>query len=192
MWRIFPNLIKKLLATCSARKNQESVEPGLASRAQATAIKVSGCEFRGKWRAGSTTGIRDQGQVETEISPREGHLDRDLAALYGVRTSALNQSVKRNRERFPPDFAFQLTAAELSRLMSQFVTSKGRGGVRKSPYVFTEHGALMAANVLRSRRAIEMSVFVVRAFTHHELSHVSVLTKHCPQDKAILDSLGDS
>jgi len=117
---------------------------------------------------------------------------RDLAMLYGVETKVLNQAVQRNKKRFPPDFAFQLTAAELSRLMSQFVTSKGRGGVRKSPYVFTEHGALMAANVLRSRRAIEMSVFVVRAFTHHELSHVSVLTKHCPQDKAILDSLGDS
>jgi hypothetical protein len=90
--------------------------------------------------------------------------DWALARLYSVRTGALNQAVARNRGRFPEDFAFQLTEAEFDRLMSQFVTSNARGGRRKLPYVFTEHGAMMAANVLRSPRAVQMSVFVVRAF----------------------------
>jgi hypothetical protein len=90
--------------------------------------------------------------------------DSDLAAAYGVTTKALNQAVKRNREKFPADFAFQLTADETTALRSQIVTSKGRGGRRYLPYVFTEHGAVMAANVLNSKQATQMSVFVVRAF----------------------------
>ena len=77
------------------------------------------------------------------------------------------EQVRRNADRFPPDFAFQLSDQELARLMSQFATSKpGRGGVRKRPLAFTEHGALMAASVLNSPRAIEVSVYVVRAFVH--------------------------
>lgn len=91
-------------------------------------------------------------------------LDRDLAALYGVETKMLNRAVKRNRHRFPLDFAFQLTADEDAALRCQFGTSKGRGGHRYLPHVFTEHGAIMAANVLQSRQAIDMSIFVVRAF----------------------------
>ena len=92
-------------------------------------------------------------------------LDSDLAELYGVPAKQLNQQVKRNRERFPTDFTFQLTAREHGSLRSQIVTSKkGRGGRRYPPYAFTEHGAIMAATVLNSKRAIEMSVFVVRAF----------------------------
>ena len=91
-------------------------------------------------------------------------LDRDLAALYDVETKAINRAVKRNKNRFPPDFCFQLTAEEDASLRCQIGTSRDHGGVRHLPYVFTEHGAMMAANVLRSRRAIEMSVFVVRAF----------------------------
>ena len=92
-------------------------------------------------------------------------LDAGLAALYGVEVKALNQAVKRNEERFPPDFVFQLTAEEDEALRSQFVTSKSsRGGRRYAPYAFTEHGAIMAASVLNSPRAVEMSVFVVRAF----------------------------
>jgi len=92
-------------------------------------------------------------------------LDADLAELYGVETRALNQAVSRNAERFPEDFAFRLTHEELADLRSQSVISSGEhGGRRTLPYVFTEHGAIMAANVLRSDRAIEMSVFVVRAF----------------------------
>lgn len=92
-------------------------------------------------------------------------LDRELAVLYGVTTTRLNEAVKRNARRFPEDFVFRLTAEELAALMSQFATSKpGRGGHRKLPYAFTEHGAIQAANILNSSRAIEMGVHVVRAF----------------------------
>ena len=92
-------------------------------------------------------------------------MDRDLAALYGIPTFRFNEAVKRNQKRFPDDFMFQLTAQEYAVLTSQFAMSKpGRGGRRTLPYAFTEHGAIMAANVLNSPKAIEMSVFVVRAF----------------------------
>jgi len=106
--------------------------------------------------------------VESRILVLRHHkviLDTDLAELYGVPVRHLNQQVKRNVERFPSDFTFQLTAKEDTALRSQFVISKkGRGGRRYSPYAFTEHGAIMAATVLNSKRAIQMSVFVVRAF----------------------------
>jgi len=92
-------------------------------------------------------------------------LDNDLAELYGVPVRRLNEQVKRNRERFPADFMFQLNLEEREFLRSQIATSKpGRGGRRYAPYAFTEHGAIMAATVLNSERAVEMSVFVVRAF----------------------------
>ena len=92
-------------------------------------------------------------------------LDSDLAVLYGVTVKRLNEQIKRNRERFPTDFMFQLTAKEEDSLRSQIVISKkGRGGRRYPPYAFTEHGAIMAATVLNSTQAVEMSVFVVRAF----------------------------
>jgi len=91
-------------------------------------------------------------------------LDSDLATLYGVTTARLNQQVKRNPERFPVDFTFLLTKKEYDSLMLHNATSKGRGGRRKLPLVFTEHGALMAANVLSSKRAVQASVEVVRAF----------------------------
>jgi hypothetical protein len=92
-------------------------------------------------------------------------LDSSLASLYGVTTARLNEQVRRNADRFPPDFMFRLTRQEFTGLISQNATSKtARGGRRKLPMVFTEHGALMAANVLISGRAIQMSVYVVRAF----------------------------
>ena len=97
-------------------------------------------------------------------------LDSDLARLYGVSTSRFNEQVKRNQRRFPKDFSFRLSKDEWNSLMSHFVTSKvGRGGRRKLPYVFTEHGALMAANVLNSERAVDASVQVVRAFVRLRL-----------------------
>lgn len=94
-------------------------------------------------------------------------LDADLAVLYGVETKRLNEQIKRNAARFPQDFMFQLTVEEFDSLRSQFATLKtGRGQHRKyQPYVFTEHGAIMAAMVLNSARAVEVSVYVVRAFT---------------------------
>jgi hypothetical protein len=90
-------------------------------------------------------------------------LDADLAALYGVETKRLKEQVKRNRERFPADFLFELTHDEAALLRSQNATSSW-GGTRYPPSVFTEHGAIMAASVLNSPRAIEASVWVVRAF----------------------------
>jgi hypothetical protein len=92
-------------------------------------------------------------------------LDTDLASLYGVSVKRLNQQVKRNRQRFPSDFVFQLRGAEEKSLRLQIATAKGgRGGRRSLPYAFTEHGAIMAAAVLNSNQAVEMSIFVVRAF----------------------------
>src|SRR6476661_4269390 len=91
-------------------------------------------------------------------------LDRDLAQLYGVPVKRLNEQVKRNSERFPDDFMFQLTKVEEANLQSQASLKPGRGGRRYAPYAFTEHGAIMAATVLNSERAVQMSLFVVRAF----------------------------
>ena len=92
-------------------------------------------------------------------------LDSDLAELYGVTVKQLNQQIRRNRDRFPMDFMFRVTPQEDQILRSQIVTSsKKHGGRRYPPYAFTEHGAIMAATVLNSKRAVEMSVFVVRAF----------------------------
>lgn len=99
------------------------------------------------------------------IRGRRIMLDSDLAAIYGARTAVLNQALKRNLKRFPVDFAFQLNGDEFDALMSQIVISKkGRGGRRKLPWAFTEHGAIMLASVLNSPRAVDLSVFVVRAF----------------------------
>ena len=107
-------------------------------------------------------------------------LDANLAKLYGVSTKRLNEQVKRNRDRFPQDFMFQLNPEEAEVLRSQIATSKeGRGGRRYLPFAFTEHGAIMLAAVLNTPRAIEVSVFVVRAFvrfreiltTHKALAH---------------------
>src|SRR5215467_2368055 len=115
-------------------------------------------------------------RVETRIAVMRGRkiiLDSDLAELYGVEVKRLNEQVKRNADRFPSDFVFRVNAKDLR---SQFATSNAkaksrgkprtstRGGRRYRPYAFTEHGAIMAATVLNSKRAVEMSIFVVRAF----------------------------
>ena len=137
-------------------------------------------------------------------------LDSDLARLYGVRTSQLNQAIKRKAERFPADFRFQLTKEEYANLISQivisnpedtdeqaeapnssqFVTSsrKHRGGAYL-PWAFTEHGALMAATVLNSPRAVQMSLFVVRAFVQmrEELqAHATVFKRLAEIDKKLV------
>jgi hypothetical protein len=105
-------------------------------------------------------------------------LDSELASLYGVETGALNRAVSRNQHRFPEDFCFQLSQSEWADfkcqvgisseldpdLESQNVTSSGHGGRRGLPRVFTEHGALMASTILRSKQAVAMSVFIIRAF----------------------------
>lgn len=110
----------------------------------------------------------DAGRIAQTIVIVRGQkvlLDEDLAALYGVETRRLNEQVRRNVDRFPADFVFQMNDAEYAALISQIATSKpGRGGRRKLPLAFTEHGAIMAATVLSSRRAVEVSIYVVRAF----------------------------
>jgi hypothetical protein len=93
-------------------------------------------------------------------------LDRDLAALYGVPTGVLNQAVKRNRKRFPTDFMFQLSRAELENWKSQTVISNPglKMGLRKAPYAFTEHGVAMLSSVLSSDRAVQVNIAIIRAF----------------------------
>ena len=105
--------------------------------------------------------------IDSEIHLVRGQrvmLDSVLAEIYGVSTKRLNEQLKRNRKRFPADFAFQLTAQEFMNLKSQIATSSAHGGKRKAPWVFTEHGAIMLASVLKSDIAIQASVRVVRAF----------------------------
>ncbi|MEK7645047.1 MAG: ORF6N domain-containing protein [Patescibacteria group bacterium] len=107
-------------------------------------------------------------------------VDFDLAEIYGIPTKSLNLAVRRNIQRFPEDFMFQLTKDESQSLRFQIETSKiGRGGSRYLPYVFTEHGVAMLSAVLKSQRAVQMSIFIVRAFikmrevlaTHTDLAH---------------------
>jgi len=91
-------------------------------------------------------------------------LDTDLAMLYGVPTFRLNEAVKRNKDRFPKDFMFQLASNEAKSLTSQIAISKGRGGRRSTPYVFTEHGVAMLSSVLNSKKAVEVNILIIRAF----------------------------
>ena len=132
-------------------------------------------------------------------------LDGDLAALYGVTTMAFNQAIKRNAERFPKDFAFQLNREDVANLKSpivissseaagslrsQIVTLKGHGGRRYLPWAFTEHGAIMAATILRSPRAVAMSVYVVRAFVRMRevlLTNAVILKRLAQIDKKLLE-----
>ena len=148
-------------------------------------------------------------RLEPLIFTIRGHrvlLDADLATLYGVDTFRFNEAFKRNRRRFPDDFAFQLTAAESRNLTSQFAISssqvpdsswgissqsamRSHGGRRHLPWAFTEHGALMAANILRSERAVQMSVFVVRAFVRlrEQIAANSAILKRLAEiDKSLL------
>jgi hypothetical protein len=164
----------------------------------------------------SKTLIASVEQIESQIFLIRGQkvmLDADLAELYGVETKVMNQAIKRNTERFPEDFMFQLTAEEFadlkcqigtSNLRSQIVTSNkpaGRGGRRYLPYALTEHGAIMAASVLNSPRAVETSVQVVRAFvqlrqmlaTNAELSRkLAILEKKYDiKFKAVFDAINE-
>ena len=128
-----------------------------------------------------TTAILPVGQIESRILLIRGHkvmLSTHLAALYGVEPRALVQAVKRNRERFPEDFMFQLSAKEFATLKSQIVISSWGGARRAAPYAFTEQGVAMLSSVLRSKRAAVVNVQIMRAFvklrqmlsTHRELA----------------------
>ena len=149
--------------------------------------------------------------LEPLIFAIRGHrvmLDADLARLYGVDTKRFNEAFKRNRNRFPEDFAFQITDAEYLDLRSQIATSSSqetdsteknadrsqfatssRGGRRYLPWVFTEHGALMAANILRSKRAVHMSVYVIRAFVRLReeiVANAAILKRLAEIDRTLL------
>jgi hypothetical protein len=126
--------------------------------------------------------MEDPGSLIITIRNQKVIVDRDLAEIYGVETRRLNEQVKRNPDRFPEDFMFQLTKEEAifrARSRSQVAILKRGKNIKYLPYAFTEHGAIMAANVLNSPLAVRMSVFVVRAFvklremlsTHKELAH---------------------
>jgi hypothetical protein len=126
-------------------------------------------------------------------------IDADLAALYGVETRVLIQAIKRNARRFPKDFVFRLSTVEFESLRSQIVISKGKGGRRSLPYAFTEHGVVMAANVLNNDRAVRTSVEIVRAFvrlrqmlaSHAELSRRldELESKYDRQFKVVFDAI---
>jgi len=137
-----------------------------------------------------------------EVRGQKIMLDSDLARIYGVPTKRLNEQIRRNHQRFPEDFMFRLSreeAAELVRSRSQFATLKRGQNIKYLPYAFTEHGAIMAANVLNSPRAAQMSVVVVRAFvrlrqfamTHKELSHklADLERKYDAQFKVVFDAI---
>jgi hypothetical protein len=111
-------------------------------------------------------------------------LDAELAALYGVTTRRLNEQVRRNRSRFPADFLFELTTEEFANLKSHFATSSW-GGRRKLPLAFTEHGSIQAATILNSPRAVEMSVYIVRAFV--KLRELLISNKNLAQKLAQLE-----
>ena len=115
-----------------------------------------------------TTRVIPQEIIQSKIFLIRGKkimFDKDLAELYGVTTGALIQAVKRNIQRFPADFMYQLTQHEFISLKSHFVISKGRGGTRKLPFAFTEHGILMLSSVLHSERAILVNIEIMRTFT---------------------------
>jgi hypothetical protein len=127
-------------------------------------------------------------------------LDADLAELYDVPTKAFNQAIRRNMNRFPEDFMFQLTEEEFAGLRSQFVTSKkGRGGRRYLPYVFTEQGIAMLSGVLNSHRAVQVNIAIMRAFvrmrrmlvSHEELARkVAALEgKYDSQFRVVFDAI---
>ncbi len=117
-------------------------------------------------------------------------LDSTLAELYGVTTRRLNEQVRRNRQRFPDDFLLELDAADLANLKSHFATSSW-GGRRKAPLAFTEHGAIMVASILNSPRAVQMSVYVVRAFVRFRealASHASLARKLRALERSLMDA----
>ncbi len=167
-----------------------SMTKGMRSQFVTASIKVADCDLEAHVQFESffmpnNSKLIALEQIEPLIKTIRGQkviLDNDLARLYGVATKRLNEQVRRNIERFPDDFLFQLTEADSESLRSQFATLKtGRGRHAKYlPLAFTEHGAFMAATVLNSPQAIEMSVFVVRTFVklrHLVLGHQELAAK---------------
>jgi|CZKM01.1.fsa_nt_gi hypothetical protein len=140
-------------------------------------------------------------QLIRSIRDQRVILDTDLAALYGVPTKRLNEQYRRNSDRFPEDFAFRLTQSECAALRSQIATLNTGGGIRSQfataskrnvrylPVAFTEHGALMAANILNSPRAVAMSVYIIRAFVKMRedlAANAAILKRLAEIDKSLL------
>lgn len=124
------------------------------------------------------------------VRRRKVVLDADVARLYRIPTKRLNEAVRRNAARFPDDFSFVLTRDEVAGLRSQIATSNGRGGRRTLPRVFTEHGALMAASVLNSERAVEMSIYLIRAFVQMReemLASAAILKRLAEIDRRLVE-----
>jgi phosphomevalonate kinase len=120
-------------------------------------------------------------------------LDRDLAALYGVATKVFNQTVKRNKERFPRDFMFALTDKEWQNLRSQIVTSS-HGGTRYKPVVFTEQGVAMLSSILNSKTAIAVNISIIRVFTkmrEYALTHNEILLQLAKLEKEVKSNSRD-
>ena len=131
--------------------------------------------------------------LESMILTIRGHkvmIDADLASLYGVETRTLNQAVKRNADRFPKDFVFRLNAGEKSEVITNCDHLRRLKFAQSLPFAFTEHGAIMAATVLNSPKAVSMSVFVVRAFIQmreHIASNRTILKRLAEIDKTLLE-----
>jgi len=124
-----------------------------------------------------------------DLRGRKAMVDADLAAIYGVETRALNQAVKRNRERFPGDFVFQLSVAEKEKVITNCDHLAHLRFAKSLPLAFTEHGAIMAATVLNSAKAVAMSVYVVRAFVRMReqlVSNAAILTRPAEIDRTLL------
>ena len=155
-----------LRSQIATSKKADSVRVGLdVSRRRQIDSPAGACHKRPVDEQLAVTG---ESRIARRITLVRGHrvmLDRDLAVLYGVSTKSLNQQVRRNVERFPSDFMFQLTSGETESLRSQFVTSnRRRGGRRYFPYAFTEQGVAMLSGVLTSRRAVLVNVEIMRTF----------------------------
>jgi hypothetical protein len=152
--------------------------------------------------ATSTASLVPIERVERAILLLRGHrvmLDADLASLYGVETGALTRAVRRNTNRFPADFMFQLTKQEFEDLRCQNGISNGRGGRRYAPYAFTEQGVAMLSSVLRSERAVLVNIEIVRAFvrlrqilaSHADLARklIDLEKKYDAQFKGVFDAI---
>jgi hypothetical protein len=151
------------------------------------AIKVTNCDL--KKHRDPVSAVQKQIIV---VRGQKVMLDQDLAKLYGVTTKQLNQQLKRNHGRFPADFAFRLTLAEakqIAGLRSQIVTLKRGQHIKHAPQVFTEHGAIMLASVLKSKLAVETSIYVVRAFVKMRaaLQEYAVLSRRIDELEARYD-----
>jgi hypothetical protein len=181
----------------SVREREKQIHSSRSSIATLNSIRLSSPVAKKKELAS----VPRLDELISEVRGQKVMFDSDLAHVYGVTTKRLNEQFRRNRKRFPEDFAFQLTSEEFEalrsqnatttqrNLRSQFATSRSHGGRRYLPWVFTEHGALQIANVLNSANAVRMSVFVIRAFIkmrEQVATNAAILKRLAEIDKTLL------